>query len=191
MSTHRFVLDLRRRLQLRRGDDGVTLIELLVTMVLLSIVLGIAASAFTATAKVYTATDDDATGLADARKVAERMGRDIRNARGVDAGATTSQLVVWIDANSDYKRQTDESITWKLVASGDGLHYDVIRKVGTATQVIEARSLVSQIAFTYDQTPPNTQVVQTLVTYDSIVGRGASARTLYFAERLRNVDEQF
>ena len=191
MSTNRIAVGLRRRLELRRGEDGVTLIELLVTMVLLSIVLGIAASAFTATAKVYTATDDDATGLADARKVAERMGRDIRNARGVDAGATTSQLVVWIDANSDYKRQTNESITWKLVASGDGLHYDVIRKVGTATQVIEARSLVSQIAFTYDLTPPNTQVVQTLVTYDSIVGRGASARTLYFAERLRNVDEQY
>ena len=182
---------LRDRLARRPGDDGVTLIELLVTMVLLSIVLGIAASAFQATAKVYTATDDDATGLADARKVAERMGRDIRNARGVDSGATASQLVVWIDVNSDYKRQTNESITWKLEPSGDGLHYDVIRKVGSATQVIEARSLVSQIAFTYDVTPPNTQVVQTLVTYDSIVGLGASARTLYFAERLRNVDEQY
>ncbi|MFC6238357.1 PilW family protein [Longivirga aurantiaca] len=191
MSANRSLKAVRDRLAGRPAEEGVTLVELLVTMVLLSIVLAIAAAAFQATAKVYTATDDDATGLADARKVAERMGRDIRNARGVDAGATTSQLVVWIDANSDYKRQTNESITWKLEPSGDGLHYDVIRKVGSATQVIEARSLVSQIAFTYDLTPPNTQVVQTLVTYDSIVGRGASARTLYFAERLRNVDEQY
>lgn len=191
MSTHRIVKALRARRAGQAVDEGVTLVELLVTMVLLSIVLAIAAAAFQATAKVFTATDDDATGLADARKVAERMGRDIRNARGVDAGATSSQLVVWIDANSDYKRQANESITWMLVASGDDLHYDVIRKVGTASQVIEARSLVSQIAFTYDLTPPNTQVVQTLVTYDSIVGRGASARTLYFAERLRNVDEQY
>ena len=191
MSADRRVMGLHQRLDRRRGDEGLTLIELLVTMVLLGVVLGIAAAAFQATAKVYTATDDDATGLADARKVAERMGRDIRNARGVDAGATSSQLVVWIDANSDYKRQTDESITWRLAPNADGVHYDVIRKVGTASQVIEARSLVSQIAFTYDRTPPTTQVVQTLVTYDSIVGRGASARTLYFAERLRNVDEQF
>ena len=191
MSAFRTFVVLRGRRDRRRGDEGLTLIELLVTMVLLGVVLGIAAAAFQATAKVYTATDDDATGLADARKVAERMGRDIRNARGVDAGATSSQLVVWIDANSDYKRQASESITWQLAPSGDGLHYDVIRKVGAATQVIEARSLVSQIAFSYDRTPPNTQVVQTLVTYDSIVGRGANARTLYFAQRLRNVDEQF
>lgn len=181
----------RRRLESRKGDEGLTLVELLVTMVLLAIVLSMAMVAFKATADVYTATDDDATGLADARKVAERMGRDIRNARGVDAGATASRLVVWIDSNSDYRRQSGESVTWLLQATGDGVHYDVIRKQGTTVEKIEARSLVSQIAFTYDVAAPDTKVVQTLVTYDSNVGRGASARTLYFAERLRNVDEQY
>ncbi len=158
-------------------------------MVLLSIVLTITMSAFQASSKVFNATNDDATGLAEARKVSERMGRDIRNARGIDTGATTSKLVVWIDANSDYRRQASESVTWELQPSGDGSHYDVIRKSGSTSQVIEARSLVSQIAFTYDVPAPNTNVVQAEVTYDAFVDVGSLPRTLYFVERLRNADD--
>jgi len=171
------------------ADDGVTLIELMVTVVLLSIVMTIAVGAIIASSRVFTATDDDSTGLADARKVAERMGRDIRNARGVDAGATTSQLVLWVDANSDYKRQPDEAITWVLVPSvGSPGHFDVIRKVGTSSQIIESRTSVSQIAFAYDVAAPKTQVVTANVTYDAFIGAGSGARELYFVERLRNVD---
>lgn len=173
-----------------RGDQGITLIEQMVVIVLLSIVLTIAMSAFQASSKVFNSTNDDSTGLADARKVSERMGRDIRNARGIDTGATTSKLVIWIDTNSDYRRQAAESITWELQANGDGVHYDVIRKVGTTEQIVEARSLVSQIAFTYDVAAPNTKVVTAEVTYDAYVGVGSATRTLYFVERLRNVDDQ-
>ena len=63
-------------------------------MVLVSIVLTLTMSAFQASSRVYTATDDDASGLSDARQVAERLGRDIRNSRGVDSGATTDKLVL-------------------------------------------------------------------------------------------------
>ncbi len=171
-------------------DRGITLIEQMVVIVLLSIVLTIAMSAFQASSKVFNATNDDATGLADARKVSERMGRDIRNARGLDTGATSSKLVIWIDTNSDYRRQANESITWELQASGDGVHYDVIRKVGSIETVVQARSLVSLIAFTYDVAAPNTKVVTAEVTYDAYVGVGSATRTLYFVERLRNVDDQ-
>jgi prepilin-type N-terminal cleavage/methylation domain-containing protein len=177
------------RLRLRAArEDGLTLIELLVTMVLLAIVMSIALSAFVASSKVYTATSDDSSGLADARKVAERMGRDIRNARGVDPGATTSQLVLWIDYNSDYIRQPDESITWLLQPSSVAGHYDVIRKVGTTSYIVESRSPVSQIAFTYDVPAPDTKVVTASVSYDAFVGVGSGARQLYFVDRLRNVD---
>jgi prepilin-type N-terminal cleavage/methylation domain-containing protein len=172
-----------------RDDRGVTMVELLVVMVLLSIVLTITMSAFQASSRVFNATNDDATGLAEARKVSERMGRDIRNARGIDVGATSSKLVVWIDANSDYRRQASESITWELEPNGDGEHFDVIRREGTTEQIIEARSLVSQIAFTYDVAAPETTLVQAEVTYDAFVGVGAQERTLYFVERLRNADD--
>ena len=171
-------------------EEGVTLIETMVVMMLLAIVLTITMSAFQASSKVFNSTNDDSTGLADARKVAERMGRDIRNARGIDSGATTSRLVLWIDSNSDYRRQASESTTWELQASVDPGHYDVIRTTGSIATVVEARSLVSQIAFTYDVPAPKTQVVQTEVSYDAFIGVGSSQRTLYFVDRLRNVDDQ-
>lgn len=171
-----------------REEHGLTLIELLVTMVLVSIVLTLTMSAFQASSRVYNATDDDASGLSDARQVAERLGRDIRNARGVDAGATTDKLVLWIDANSDYIRQPSESVTWQLQSSTTSPgHFDILRISGGTTTVVEARSLVSQIAFTYNVPAPNTTVVTTEVSYDAYVGTGAAARVLYFVDRLRNV----
>ena len=178
----------RFRTRLGRGDDGLTLIELLVTMVLVSIVLTLTMSAFQASSRVYNATDDDSSGLSDARQVAERLGRDIRDARGVDPGATTAKLVLWIDANSDYIRQPSESVTWQLQPSATSLgHFDILRIAGGTTTVVEARSLVSQIAFTYNVPAPNTTVVTTEVSYDAYVGTGSAPRTLYFVDRLRNV----
>lgn len=170
-----------------QGDAGVTLIELMVTMVLVSIVLIMTMTAFQASSRVYTATSDDSSGLADARKVAERLGRDIRDARGVDSGATTSKLVLWIDSNSDYIRQDSESVTWTLQPSSVAGHYDILRIAGGTTTVVEARSLVSQIAFTYNVPAPSTTLVTTEVSYDAYLGTGSSARTLYFVDRLRNV----
>ena len=182
---------IRARLRGHHEDDaGVTLVELSVAIFLFGIVSTMFFTAFAVTGRTFTRVDDESTGLADVRKVSERLGRDIRNARGVDAGATASKLVLWIDSNSDYRRSADESVTWELrTIAGDADHFDVIRKQGTATEVIEARSLVSEIAFEYDVPAPVTQVVATTLNYDAFAGTGASQRTLYFAERLRNAGE--
>jgi prepilin-type N-terminal cleavage/methylation domain-containing protein len=182
---------IRARLRGHAGADaGVTLVELSVAIFLFGIVSTMFFTAFAVTGRTFTRVDDESTGLADVRKVSERLGRDIRNARGVDAGATASKLVLWIDSNSDYRRSADESVTWELrTIAGDAEHFDVIRKQGTATEVIEARSLVSEIAFEYDLPAPATQVVATTLNYDAFAGTGAAQRTLYFAERLRNAGE--
>jgi prepilin-type N-terminal cleavage/methylation domain-containing protein len=182
---------LRARLRgAETADAGVTLVELSVAIFLFGIVSTMFFTAFAVTGRTFTSVDDESTGLADVRKVSERLGRDVRNARGVDAGATASKLVLWIDSNSDYRRTADESVTWELrTISGDADHFDVIRKQGTATEVVEARSLVSEIAFEYDVPAPATQVVATTLNYDAFAGTGAAQRTLYFAERLRNAGE--
>jgi len=178
------------RLSRMREDQGVTLVELLVTMLLLSFVTSITVTSFTVMARSKTQVNDEATGLSDVRKVSERLGRDIRNARGVDAGATSSMLVLWIDTNSNYRREADESVEWRLRAiAGDPDHFDVVRVQGGASTVVQARSLVNQIAFEYDAPAPNTKVVSTTLNYDAFVGTGTTTRNLYFAERLRNVDD--
>jgi prepilin-type N-terminal cleavage/methylation domain-containing protein len=196
-----------RRLRARRGDDsGISLVELLVTIVLMGILSAGVTSAVIAANRVFQHDDDETAGLADVRTVVERMGRDVREARGVAAGATHTQLQLWIDYNSDYKSEDNEVITWKLKPHGDGVHYDVVRVVGTgaaATEVVEARTLIVNFAFCYlattvvTQTMPDvttcasadtskTQVVVTQMQYDAHAGSGSQPRIVFFQDRLRN-----
>src|SRR5205823_4769595 len=96
-------------------DSGVTLVELLVSMMLMAIVSSIVMVATIDSHRIYRSDDDESRGLTDTKTVVERLGRDIRDARGVDAGATDSQLTLWIDSNSNYRRETTEIVTWRIV----------------------------------------------------------------------------
>jgi hypothetical protein len=157
----------------------------------------------------FRLTDDEATGLADTRTVVERLGRDIRAARGVDAGATKSTLVLWVDYNSDYIRspsaQPGEIVTWSLISQGAGsTQYNTLRSTAGGTAVVQARTLVSDLAFCYLKVPSTnpadclptplsaanaaaTRLVTVDLTYDSLVSSGGSQRTTSFSERIRNV----
>jgi Tfp pilus assembly protein PilW len=177
------------RLRRPTGDDhGISLVELLVTTFLLGVVSILTVSATTSTHKMFAVSDDESRGLADLRTVTERLDRDLRAARGVDPSSNQSQLTLWIDYNSDYKQQANETVTWKLVLDPtDPSHYDVARAVQGGTQVVEGRTLVSQIAFSYDVAPPNTRQVSVQMTYDAMLARGTGLRTANFQDRLRNV----
>lgn len=176
--------------RLPTDDKGTTLVELLVVMVLLGIVSSVALTAFVAASKALHRTDDEATGLADVRKVSERLGRDVRDARSVASGASASQLVLWVDYNSDYRQTTAETITWKLRTGAKAGQYDVVRQEGTGVEVVEANTLVSNLAFSYDLVAPKTRAVTTAMTYDAYIGNGAKQRTVNFVNRLRNADSE-
>lgn len=188
-----------RRLRSRR-DDGVSLVELLVTIVLLSVVGTLTLATVISAHKSIRNVDDESIGLSDVRTVVERMGRDIRQARSVVCALDTavqadgdpscaSHLQLWIDSNSNYRLDTGETIEWRLVANGDGVHFNVIRNtLGVGTQV-EATSLVVLFGFSYDtgSVTSATQTVTTRMTYDAKVGQGTTNRVVTFSDRLRNV----
>jgi prepilin-type N-terminal cleavage/methylation domain-containing protein len=186
-----------------RGDGGMTLVEVLVAMTLLSVVSAVVLAAVVGTSRALHATDDESSGLADVKTVAERLDRDVRDARGVvcDGAALPdgtpdsschSHLQVWIDLNSNYKLDSGETVTWQLSPLGDGHHYKVVRSIGTTSKV-EATSLVVNFAFNYDVAPTTTytttktKIVTTGMTYDAFYGSGTKDRTLNFSTRLRNV----
>lgn len=185
-----------------RDDEGTTLVEVLITSILLALISGLTLFAFISGQKVVRNSDDESIGLTDVRTVIERMGRDIRNARAVvclpdtsvdpsgDTGCT-AHLNLWIDSNSNYSLDSGETIEWKLIP--DGVHFDVIRKnVDTGALATEATTLVVQFAFTYDVAPTSnasssvTTLVKTGMTYDARVGSGVQSRTVEFSDRLRN-----
>lgn len=185
-------------------DSGMTLVELLVAMVLIGVLGAIVSAAVLMSHRQVRIADDEATGLSDTRVVVERLGRDIRGSRGVDAGATESNLVLWIDYNSDYVRNTasqaDEIVTWSVVDQGTG-QYNTLRQTAGGDVQIQARTLVSNLAFCYQTEPDSpclatplssaaadsTRLITVTLEYDSLVGIATDSRTTSFTERIRNV----
>jgi prepilin-type N-terminal cleavage/methylation domain-containing protein len=199
-----------------RDEDGMTLIELLVSMMLMAVVSTLVVGAVTSASRVLTRNDDENRGLMDAKVILDRLGRDVRESRGVvcDHGladpsdpstsdpACASHLQLWVDSNSDYAKTQDEIITWRLQRSVDGEHYDVWRVVGPEAAPLDkkrvATSLWTAFAFQYDNAtfPPGSpnemraQEVRITLTYDAIVGRGTDLRQAAFTARLRNKGEK-
>ena len=187
-------------------DRGATLVELLVTMIVLGIVGSVTSAALINTHKEHRLTSDEAEGLSDVRVVVERLGRDVRQARSIDAGATSAKLVLWIDYNSDYIKdpvhQPEEIVTWQLQAQGGGSNqFNVLRQTTPTSVRVEARTLVSDISFHYysgDGTEltatsglsaSSAKTVTTVTAdlkYNAMAGAAAD-RVTTFTERLRNV----
>jgi Tfp pilus assembly protein PilW len=192
-----------------RDDEGTTLVELLVTIIIMGVVGAIVTSAMVGAHVLFRSTEDQSAGLQDVRVASERLGRDVRDARAVlcNPAGTPAVLVasdptcqyhlqVWIDYNSNYKQDASETVTWNLQPRGTTTYYDLVRSLGTAPSVVEARTIIDQIAFAYDLQPGSTQpapgashttTVNTNMTYDARRNAGTSSRTVTFSARLRNV----
>lgn len=199
----------RRLAGLRSSQAGVTLVETLIVMVLLSIVGTLVTRAVIDTHQIVRLTDDQTQGLADVRIASERLGRDVRQARSVLCNPTGTpsalaaadpdclyHLQLWIDYNSDYVQQTDETVTWRLDATANPDQFDLVRAVGTGAGIVQSRTIVTQVAFGYDLQPdavapgpgaPHTTIVNVDMTYDAVRGSGTSNKTVSFTARLRNV----
>lgn len=187
------------------GDRGVTLVELLVTMILLGVVGTLVTAAVVQAGRSLTHVDDENKGLQDAKVILDRMGRDVRDARGVtcDGGladpsdATSSDpncaahLQLWVDTNSNYIQDASEVVTWRLEKNDDGEHYDVWRITGTgstAKRQRQASTLIVKNVYHYedDTQPAKSQIVKIGLEYDAIVGRGTDTRRAAMTVRLRN-----
>lgn len=181
----------------RRPERGLTLVELLVTIVLMSVVGSLALAAVVRAGKVLVHTEDENKGLQDAKVILERMSRDVRQARGVVCDAAASDptcrfhLQLWVDQNSDYLQQDSEVITWQLQDNPDGEHFDVYRTVGlgaAASARRQASTLIVKTVFDYEAGKPieKSQIVKIGMTYDALVGRGTDERKAAMTVRLRN-----
>lgn len=186
--------------RLKDDDRGLTLAEVLVSTILMAVVSTIVVSAVTSSHRMYRITDAETTGQTDIRTTIERLGRDVRNARSLDAGATNSQLVLWVDSDSDYKKEPDELVNWRLVPRGTSGQFDVTRIVdGQLSRT--ARLVISEIAFCYKAEPTDpclptpltaaqaesVRLVTSSIEYDAVVNSGTDSRVADFTERLRNV----
>jgi prepilin-type N-terminal cleavage/methylation domain-containing protein len=191
-----------------KDDRGVTLVETLVAMILIAVVGTIVLRAVIDSNKLVRITNDQSQGLADVRVATERLSRDVRNARSVLCNPTGTpsalladtacayHLQLWVDYNSDYVQQTSETVTWNLRTGASAGQYDLVRTVQGGAEVVEARTIVQNVAFTYDLAPgstapapgaAHTSEVNVNMFYDAQVSGGTSTKTVSVTARLRNV----
>ncbi len=186
-----------------RDESGLTLVEMLVTTMLIGVASALMLAGVQNINRVLTFADDDNRGLFDAKVVLDRLARDVRQGRAVlcDGGLAqlddptstdpgcASHLQMWIDYDSDYAQDPSEVVTWRLARSHDGEHYDVIRYQGVSdtTGKTEATSLIVRTLFTYNTATPTAANEVTLkMQYDALVGRGTALKEATVSVRLRN-----
>lgn len=201
-----------------RRDHGFTLIELLVTMVLLGVVGTIIVMMVVNANRAFVRSDDESRGLGDAKNVLDQVARDIRSSREVvcdDAPngsppapvlpRCATHLELWVDSDSDYAKDPDEVITWRLEPSGDGVHFNVVRTDGSGNSRVIATSLVTEALFEYCDAaaleggndgarcdsgqltePEAATLVTVTMRYDARRDAGTDERTAWTSARLRN-----
>ena len=117
-------------------EAGLSLVELLVTLILLGVVGTLVTAAVVNASGALIHVDDENKGLQDAKVILDRMGRDARHARSIVCDAAASDptcrkhLQLWVDTNSDYVKSDSEVVTWQLEQDADGEHFDVYRVNG-------------------------------------------------------------
>jgi len=185
-------------------DDGFTLVELMVSIVVLGVLSSIVLVGVIQASRVFIHTDDENRGLQDARVILDRLATDIRQARGVvcdeavgGGSRCANHVQLWIDdgggdANyaSNYVQEDQEVVTWELTAHADGEHFDVWRVQGLAESAprrLQASALIVDTLFRYDAAEPEDATLVTLeLKYDALADLGVEPRYASVSVRLRN-----
>jgi Tfp pilus assembly protein PilW len=175
-------------------EDGTSLAEMMIGMFLAALLGTLVMQAFIASSKGARHVSDDATVQQQQQTVVERMTRDLRVARGIDATSTASKVVVWDDLNSDYARQTGETITWKLQISGS--QCQIVRSTDGGASKVMATTLTNTgcgSAYLYydgtgaTATSATATRIDVSLSFRASSSSGAGTRQSQFSVRMRNV----
>jgi prepilin-type N-terminal cleavage/methylation domain-containing protein len=170
------------------GQQGFTLVELLITLVLGALVLSAVTTTAISSLQTQRFSTDVANAMDEARFAVEWMRRDIRQAQRVDGTSTGTSLTIWVDRNQDRAVAPDEMITYRLVTEGGATH---LRRSTAAdpTGRIVARRIEPGTVFTYAPAVPDTQVVTVALTAQpaSPAARAGTQMTVTDRIRIRNV----
>lgn len=125
-------------------SKGFTLIEIVITIVLVSIIAGIAAMIIVQGVRVYSSEQSRSDAHYQARVTVERMAREIRLIRSQTAGDVPTMSAadmsftdinnnqVWFQLNAGtVRRSSDNGATWQTLANGvTALNFSYLQQDG-------------------------------------------------------------
>lgn len=192
------------------SNEGVTLIEMLVVMVVLGLVMSAATAMIITTHRAERYQAEMQATIDDGRLSMARLRKEIREARRIFPDSTGTELRAWVDQNLDTIPQAEELICYAVeqLPGGEVGQFQIVRWTGASlpgcspvpssgTSVV-ARTLVNDLVAEppfndYDPPPstnpsdPDTRTVSLLFRLEVLNGRGPDTLLVEGTVRLRNV----
>jgi type II secretory pathway pseudopilin PulG len=171
-----------------RREQGTTVVELVVAMAIASVVAVVLFAAVVTVQRTEVYTEQDSRALAELRVNVDRFTRELREARRVYSGSSTTarSIKFWVDDDRDNQQDPTERVTWAVTAVGADGQLTRTTDVAGATPDRVSADIVVADAFTYTPAPPGTVRVDVVFQADVDEGRSAARRTVRTVIRLRN-----
>lgn len=171
-----------------RADDGLTLSEVLVAMLISSLALALLAAMVSSGTRAEIFTRDDSAALDEMRITAERITKEIRQARLLYGDSTDYVAHFWVDSDLDNQQDLDERIYWAVLDDGTG-DFDLVRytEANPTPLIISELAIDAGPVFSYDPALPD--IVRTVgfaIAFDVDETKAPVAHTVESSIRLRN-----
>jgi prepilin-type N-terminal cleavage/methylation domain-containing protein len=147
--------------QQRRGDSGYTLVEMLVTVVVFTLVMGSITGVIITSLKHQNSLQDRDKALANVRNAIENVDRDIRSANPLCYGTGTEVSMLETDPSAGVSNAT-VIVDYKVI-NGTSLQYTRYATNGTSASTTLTTPAATPISCTWTQ--PNGTTVSTSTLY--------------------------
>jgi type II secretory pathway pseudopilin PulG len=174
---------------LLRDERATTLVELMVSMAILSVVSIILLTGLFSANKIETYTSQDSQTLTSLRVSMERFEKELRGARKVYDDSTATKVHFWLDFDRDNQQDLSERITWEVTAAGDGAN--LTRKTDAdSVAIVVGEGFLLEGLFSYAPAPPDTTLVIIDFVADVSPTAHATERRIHTEVRLRNANAE-
>ncbi len=158
----------------RSRQAGVTLVELMVTMLITSLVGAMIVAAYMLTSRSDRQASQDHQALATLRLANDRIERDLRQARRIYNDSTAGRLHMWVDYDRDNQQDLSERITFEITTN-NGLAPAVAGTTSTLRRKTDAPASTSLLIADNMQLFPPADVDRLTFQYLNAVGGAAFA----------------
>ncbi|MEX2323224.1 MAG: prepilin-type N-terminal cleavage/methylation domain-containing protein [Acidimicrobiia bacterium] len=135
----------RFRSKLLRGEGGMTLVELMVSMLLMSFIATALVAGMTTAMRSANLHRDDDRAVQDLRHAKERLTRELRAITEL-TGASASSVTFWLDEDADGIVDLGETITWEITTGGS-----LVRSTNAgASSSVVSNLVAGSSGFTFD-----------------------------------------